>query len=327
MEVAQSNTAISTAVARGRHRLCDDSPWLLDDPYALVLAGPVWRVVEKRSATRYSEPVDRAMRGGIVGRSRYAEDRLVPDRYGQYVILGAGLDSFIWRQPELTRSLQVFEIDHPSSQMWKRERARSLALPNMPTVTYLPVDFEIQSLEGALRSADFDWTKPTFISCLGVTMYLSLEAIETTLRTVAAGAPGSEIVFTYAPTDEYLDDIGRQFDRISSRLVAAAGEPIVTRLSRPEVDALVGRCGLEVADHPTHGDLVDRYFASRSDRLTPYTAEGLVAARVPVPGTGSRRPNGAATTAANAPLPGTRETGRTAPPPVTTTGPSDRHRS
>lgn len=281
MESGPSRTAISAAVARGRHRLEHQPPWVFDDPFALVLVGPVWQEFKKRSTARYREAVGREIVGGIVARSRYAEDRLAEGGHTQYVILGAGLDSFGWRRPDLLGSVRVFEVDHPASQGWKRERAAALGLPTSSAVVYVPIDFQVHTLHEGLDAAGFVWSQPTFFSWLGVTMYLTTEAIEATLRTVTQCVPGSEIVFTYGRTDQQLDDIGREFGKIVSSLVADIGEPLKTRLSRADAEALVERCGLVVAHHPDRDDLVARYFSHRSDGLKPYTSEGVIAARVP----------------------------------------------
>ncbi len=281
MEGEPSRTAMATAVARARHRLYDDAPWVLDDPFALVLVGPIWRLIERRTERHYPEPVDRAYRAGIVLRSHYAESRLVAGEFAQYVVLGAGLDAFVWRRPDLVRTLRVFEVDHPASQRGKRDRAAELGLPEPGNVAYVPVDFEVDTLADRLDDAGFDWSARTCFSWLGVSMYLTVDAIDTTLRTVARCGPGSEIVLTYAPDDEALDDIGRQFDQIAGRLAADAGEPIVTHLSRLEAESIATGAGLEVADHPSIEDLVDRYLSERRDGLRPYTAEALLTARVP----------------------------------------------
>lgn len=271
---------MSTAVARGRHRFYDDPPWVLDDPFALPLVGPAWRIVERRQDTSFPGEIGQAYRAGIVVRSRYAEDRLEAGRFGQHVLLGAGLDSFVWRRPDLVRSTRVFEVDHPASQQAKRDRAAEVGLPQLDGVTYVPVDLELDTLEGRLTEVGFDWSAPAHFSWLGVTMYLTLPAIETTLRAVAGAAAGSEITLTYAPALEHLDEAGRRYHEIVRHLVAALGEPYLTSFTRGEAEELLGRCQLQVADHPDQPELVRRYFSGRGDRLVPYTAEGLLTARV-----------------------------------------------
>ena len=279
MEGEPSRTAMATAVARARHRLYDDAPWVLDDPFALVLVGPIWRLIERRTERHYPEPVDRAYRAGIVLRSRYAEDRLVAGEFAQYVVLGAGLDAFVWRRPDLVRTLRVFEVDHPASQRGKRDRAAELGLPEPGNVAYVPVDFEVDTLADRLDDAGFDWSARTCFSWLGVSMYLTVDAIDTTLRTVARCGPGSEIVLTYAPDPRHLDDLGRRYREIAKVLVAALGEPSITFLTREDAEALCGRSGLQVVDHPDQPELVRRYFAGRPDGMVPSSAEAVLTAR------------------------------------------------
>jgi methyltransferase (TIGR00027 family) len=140
-----SLTAKRTAVARGEHRLLDAAPWVLDDPFALMLAGPDWRQIYDARAALHSERVRRDARAWVVARSRYAEDRLEQCPFTQYVLFGAGLDSFAWRRPDLLHTLPVFEVDHPATQAWKRERVATLALPISDHHVLAPVDFETQS--------------------------------------------------------------------------------------------------------------------------------------------------------------------------------------
>lgn len=275
-----SRTALSTAVARGRHRFQDDPPWVLDDPFALPLVGPSWRIVERRQDTTLPADLGLAYRAGILARSRYAEDRLVGGSFDQYVLLGAGLDSFVWRRPDLVRSLRVFEVDHPASQQQKRDRAAAVGLPEPDRVTYLPVDLELDTLASRLADAGFDRSTPAFFSWLGVAMYLQEPAVEATLRTVAGSAPGSEIVLTYAPAPGHLDDVGRRLADHLRVLAAAVGEPQRHAPTRQQLEALCQRCGLVVVDHPEPGELARRYFSGRTDGLAPHSAEAVVAARV-----------------------------------------------
>jgi methyltransferase (TIGR00027 family) len=276
-----STTAMMVAVSRDAHRVSDEPPWILDDPYARVLVGPAWSDIRASAEATFPEPVRRQVRAAIVVRSRYAEDRLDAGPYRQYVILGAGLDSFAWRRPDLVDRLRLFEVDHPTTQAWKRARVHDVGLPVHGRHIFAPIDFETDTLQTGLDRAGLDWSQPTFFSWLGVTMYLTIEAIEGILQTVAACGPGSEIVLSYDNSDPFLDEIGQQLRDAESDLVASIGEPYTTRLSPAEADALVERCGLEVAEHPTPDVLYDRYFSDRDDGLRPSTAERLIAARVP----------------------------------------------
>ena len=281
MEAAPSRTAIQAAVARGTHRLWDTCPWILDDPFALMLVGPTWTEIAERLESLFSERLLRRARAGIALRSRFAEDRLSAGTARQYVSLGAGLDSFIWRRPDLVGSVHVFEVDHPASQAWKRERATALGLPTNDGPTFVALDFESTSLHDGLGAAGFDWDQPTTFSWLGVTGYLTVDAIEETLRTVAACRSGSEVVFTYTPSEDFLDHDDRETLAILAPMTASSSEPLQAFFSPHEVDALVARCGLRVDDHPGREELLDRYFAHRTDGLKPWGLARLVVATVP----------------------------------------------
>jgi len=269
------------AFSRGHHRFADAAPWILDDPFALLLVGPRWRRIAENSARIFPPDLDRRTRAGIALRTRYAEDRLLTGAFTQYVLLGAGLDAFAWRRPDLLRSIRVFEVDHPASQTWKRQRVDDLGLPTNSQQTFVPVDFEHQSLADRLTDVGFEWGQATLFSWLGVTMYLTPDAVEATLRTVAGAAPGSEIAFSYGVDRTLMDDDGRRFAEILAPVVADVGETLSGGTTPGDLDRLVAGCGLRVVDHPTHHDLVGRYFVGRPDGLRPYTAEGLVTAAAP----------------------------------------------
>lgn len=269
-----------SAIGRGRHRLVDPPPWVLDDPFALPLVGPAWLEINAASSVALREPLLDGVRAFLVGRSRYAEDRLAAGDFTQYVILGAGLDSFAWRRPDLLHSLRVFEIDHPSMQAWKLERAAVLALPTNDKHILAPVDFETETLRDGLGGVGFDWSQPTLFSWLGVTMYLTSDAIKDTLATVASCVAGSEIVLSYPPTLPFLDDLGKEFLEVLKRTAAGAGEPILTALRPTDAVAMLEGCGLQVAEELSRDDLHERYFAGRTDNLTPHTVERLIAAVV-----------------------------------------------
>lgn len=276
-----SSTAVMAAVTRGWHRLEDAWPWVFDDPYALGLVGPGWPERYARMRDTFREPVLRRATGAMVGRSRYTEDRLLGGDFGQYVILGAGLDSFAWRRPDVLPRLRVVEIDQPATQAYKRERAGVLALPEHERHVFVPVDFETATLRDGLDGAGLDRSVPALFSWLGVTQYLTAAAIAATLRTVASYAPGSEIVISYVPPHPYLDDLGREFLDTLSRVAGERGEPVRTVLSATEAEDLVRDCGLRVGEHPTRDEIHARYFAGRGDGLTVPTTQRLLTAVVP----------------------------------------------
>jgi methyltransferase (TIGR00027 family) len=244
-----------------------------------VLVGAGWQDLRERMLSLFPGQVLREACAATCTRSRYSEDRLAAGAFPQYVLLGAGLDSFAWRRPDLLRSLRVFEVDHPASQAWKVQRAGDLALPLSDSQVFVPVDFEAESLQDALRSAGFDWGQPALFSWTGVAPYLTAQAIESTLRTIAGAAAGSEVVLSYRAEEAVLDDVGREFVRMFSPLAAAAGEPLQPGWPAVEIERLIGRSGLKVVEHPARADLEHRYFADRTDGLRPYTCETLVTAR------------------------------------------------
>jgi methyltransferase (TIGR00027 family) len=154
MLVAQaSRTAIWTAIGRGQHRQLHRRPWVFDDPFGLTLAGPDWPQVWTRLTTALPGRYVDQMVGATVGRARYVEDRLRHYPFRQYVVLGAGLDSFAWRRPDLLGELRVFEVDHPATQAWKRDRIGALGLPIQPNHLLVPVDFERDALLDSLVAA------------------------------------------------------------------------------------------------------------------------------------------------------------------------------
>ena len=271
------------AVVRGRHRLEDAPPWILDDPIALELVGPSWQGMAASSDERFSAELGRQIRASIATRSRYAEDRLELGDFRQYVLLGAGLDSFRWRRPDLLGPLRMFEVDHPASQAWKRDRLAELGLEASEHQVFAPVDFEVASLSEGLDAAGFDWQQPTLFSWLGVIPYLTIGAVEATLRTIATCRTGSEVAFEYGLAEAYLDDLGREFRAAFPRLASRVGEPLRTggRWSPEEAEEIVRRCGLRVADHPSREDIVERYFSGRTDGLQPWSASRLMVATVP----------------------------------------------
>ncbi|MGA9633267.1 MAG: SAM-dependent methyltransferase, partial [Candidatus Acidiferrales bacterium] len=214
--------------------------------------------------------LSRALRAFMAARSRYAEDELaraIARGAAQYVVLGAGLDTFGYRNPHAEGGLRVFEVDYPATQEWKRRQLEATEIEIPASVTFAPVDFERQTLADGLRAAGFDREKPAFFSWLGVTMYLSDEAIASTLGFVASLPPGGGIVFDYVVPRESLSLIERMALDALSRRVDAAGEPFRTFFD-PKVlgERLIGIGFRSVED--LGGDEINaRYFKGRADGL------------------------------------------------------------
>jgi methyltransferase (TIGR00027 family) len=195
---AGSETAIFTAIQRAAHQILDAPPRILDDPLAVGFAPGSSEPELQAAAPRLQQPTMKVLRSIFVFRSRFAEDALreaVDAGVRQLVVLGAGFDTFAFRQPPWARGLRIFEVDHPRSQEWKRRRLaeRDIAVP--ANVRFCPVDFERVSLEAGLAAGGFERREPAFFSWLGVTQYLTRDAVLGTLRGVRALAPGTRIVF------------------------------------------------------------------------------------------------------------------------------------
>src|SRR5262245_31842785 len=201
-------------------------------------------------------------------RARLAEDvveRAVSAGMRQYAILGAGLDSFAYRRPDLLVRLRVFEIDHPASQAWKRQRLAELGVSLPANLVFAPVDFETQTLRDGLLSAGFDFAAGTVFSWIGVTMYLTLAAIEATLETVAACPPDSRIVLTYNLPLSALEGQGRAIGSRMSRSAGEVGEPWLSFFTPAEAEALLRRYGFGEVEHFGPAEAIRTYFAGRRD--------------------------------------------------------------
>ena len=227
-ENGPSATAERVARRRAAHQLLDD-PKVFDDPVAL-------RIIGKESVSALlADPhhfeaalLSPYLRAFIAARSRYAEDELAAGvRRGvrQYVILGAGLDTFVYRNPFPEGALHVFEVDHPATQTWKRARLEEIGITLPNGLTFAPVDFETETLAEGLRNAGYDLGKGTFFSWLGVTEYLTTDAVMATFRFIASAPVGSGVVFDYMISPSLLTPAQRsRFDALAQR-VASADEP------------------------------------------------------------------------------------------------------
>jgi methyltransferase (TIGR00027 family) len=280
IEGKPSRTAIGAAEARATHRHRDPYPWIFDDPYALSFAGDDFAALAAESIAAVGETHARRGRAGVATRCRWVEDRLRTAPFAQYVILGAGLDSFAWRRPDLVGPITLFEVDHPSTQAWKRERAAQLALPVRDGHRFVGVDFRTDDVWAALRAAGFEDTRPALFSWIATTMYLPVPAVAATLRALSRCARDTEIAFSYNIAPSCLDDEGRTVLDAMTKRVAEMGEPLQSSFTPDEIESLVAGCGLTVVDHPTTDDLVRRYFADRTDGLRPMMLERMLAARV-----------------------------------------------
>ena len=273
IEGRPSRTALRVATRRAAHQLFD-SPKVLDDPLAVRIIGREIAGSLSRIADRLS-PSARYMRAFMAVRARFAEDELahaVRRGVSQFVILGAGLDTFAYRNP--FPNVRVFEVDHPATQEWKRQRlhAESIAIPE--SVTYAAVDFNTQTLADGLRAANFQSDSPAFFSWLGVTMYLDDQTVLDTLRLIHAMHAENGVVFDYTVPRHLLNTMGKLvFDAITRR-VAAAGEPFRGFFVPNELSAALQQIGYRHIEDLESPAINARYFANRRDNLKVAGAMG-----------------------------------------------------
>ncbi|HET7232711.1 MAG TPA: class I SAM-dependent methyltransferase [Longimicrobium sp.] len=272
---AASGTARGVAVLRAAHLIVDGKPAVLNDTVVARLLGGDIEAQIRAHVDDLQTPPSRGLRSHVVLRSRFAEDTLmdaVADGAEQYVLLGAGLDTFAYRQPSWARGLTIIEVDHPASQAAKRGALAAAGIEIPPNVRFADVDFERETLAHGLARCGVHTAKRTFFSWLGVTMYLTRDAIEATLRTVLSFPKGSGIVFTFAHTDS-----------ATSRLAegsASAGEPWVSYFTPEEVAEMLQSLGFSDSSFLSREEAERRYYANRADGFTVPPRVTIVAASV-----------------------------------------------
>lgn len=265
-----SSSAQQVALQRAAHQLLD-TPKIFDDPLALRILGRE-NASELQAAPHRVEvtPLSSYMRAFISLRSRYAEDELAQCVRGgvrQYVILGAGLDTFAYRNPYPAGTLRVFEVDHPVTQAWKRERLKEGGIAIPDNLTFVALDFENQTLADGLREASYDPGIPTFFSWLGVTMYLSPEAVTSTLRFIASAAVGSVVVFDYLVSPSLLTPDQRvTFDKLA-HWADLDGEPWRTFFDPESLKEKLLTMGFGQAENMEVAEINARYFMASSDEF------------------------------------------------------------
>jgi methyltransferase (TIGR00027 family) len=274
-EARPSRTALRVAMRRAAHQLYDAPPLVLEDPLAVRVLGPEYLPEVERTQFKLHKPHSVALRAFLVARSRYAEDllaRAVANGVTQYVLLGAGLDTFAHRNPH--PHLHVFEVDHPATQQWKRELLAANNFTEPSSLTYTPVDFEHQKLATQLAAAGHDSSKPTLFAWLGVVPYLTHAAFRSTLSLIASSPAGSGVVMDYGQPRSALPFLEQlAHDSLASR-VQLAGEPFRIFFTPAEMAA-------ELATFHNIEDLGSkelnaRYFANRSDKLKLLGSAGRI---------------------------------------------------
>lgn len=276
---APDNTAIRTALWRALHTEIDASPHVFEDTVGLAIAAPDddWR---KRPEMG---DFTRRVRASIVARARFIEDLVAEEaRSGvaQYVILGAGLDTFAQRRADLAAKVKVFEVDQPGPQAWKRQRLEALGFGVPAHLALVPVDFEAGvSWKDEIVRAGFDATKPAVVTSTGVSMYLTRDAVLATMRDVATLAKGSSFAMTFLQPSELVEESERPMLEIAKRGAAAAGTPFVSFFSPQDVMQLAFEAGFDEVKYVSAAELNARYFAGRKDGLTTSNGEEIIVAR------------------------------------------------
>jgi len=275
-----SATAQGAAILRAAHQILDQ-PLILDDPIALRMIGTESQSLLQSDPERFRDR--RFLRAFVALRSRYAEDELaraVGRGVRQYVILGAGLDTFPYRNAHAGSHLRVFEVDHPATQSWKRQRLQDAGIVIPDLLTFAPVDFETQTLADGLRRASFNAAEPAFFSLLGVVIYLTRAAVMETLGFVVALPPGSEIVFDYSVPSSFLSENQRLAHDVAAKRVAAIGEPWITYFDPPALASELTRLGFNRMEDLGPAEANERYFKDRADGLRIGDSGRLIRARV-----------------------------------------------
>ena len=278
---APDSSAVRVALWRALHVQVDAQPHVFEDEIGLRLVAPDegWR----RRPDMHPQGTS-GYRAAIVGRARFVED-LVAEQFGQgvrqYVILGAGLDTFAQRRPEIASHMRVFEIDRPGPQAWKRERLIELGFGIPEWLRFVPVDFEAGvSWWKKLAASGFDTNQPAVIASTGVSMYLTRDANVATLRQIAQLARGSTLAMSFLLPLELLDPAERPQHEAIYKAARVAATPFLSFFTPHDMLELVREAGFTQTEHISTADLTQRYFTGRTDGLQPSTGESLLVATI-----------------------------------------------
>jgi methyltransferase (TIGR00027 family) len=265
------NTAVRTALWRALHMQADAKPHILEDEMGFKLITPPedW---QERPDMKFTK----RLRASIVARARFIEDLIIEQskqEINQYVILGAGLDTFAQRRTDIASKLQVYEIDQPGTLAWKQQRLIELGLNIPEYLHFVPVNFEITSWCKELLKAGFNIAKPAVIACTGVSLYLTKDAIISTLKQIATLAAGSTLAMTFYLPIELLDEEDKPLMEMSMKGARAAGTPMISFFAPNEISDLAREAGFKEARTISTKDMEELYFKNRTDDLLPASGE------------------------------------------------------
>jgi methyltransferase (TIGR00027 family) len=270
------STAVRVALWRAIHLEVDAAPHVFEDDIGLKLVAPAegWR-----QRPDMDPGFTRPFRASIVARARFVEDLLLELAVPQYVILGAGLDTFAQRRPDVAAKLRIFEVDQPGPQAWKRKRLVEFGYGVPDGLKLVPVDFEAGDLWWEkLKQAGFDDKKPALVASTGVSMYLTKDAIMATLRQCAALVPGSTLAMTFMQPIELAEPDVRPGLEMAAKGARNSGTPFISFFTPEEMLALAREAGFREVRHVAPSDLARRYFANRTDGLRLAGAEEFLVA-------------------------------------------------
>jgi len=276
--IEPDNTAVRTALWRAMHVQVDAKPYILEDEIGFQLIAPNedWQ----KRPDMHPEFTKR-LRASMVARARFMEDLMMEQHkkgINQYVILGAGLDTFAQRRPDIASNLQIFEIDQPDTQTWKQQRLTELGLPIPSTLHFVSVNFETSSWWEELLKAGFDFSQPAVVVSTGVTLYLTREAILSTLKQINTLASGSVLAMSFYLPNELMEEEDKFLQQISEKGARESGTPFVSFFSPTEVLALALEAGFKDAKTVSTPDIEQLYFKDRTDHLRPASGEVFLVA-------------------------------------------------
>ncbi|HEY9680605.1 MAG TPA: class I SAM-dependent methyltransferase [Oculatellaceae cyanobacterium] len=266
--IAPESTAVRVALWRAMHVQLDALPHVIEDEVGLRLVAPAdgWRErpdMDPKGTILF--------RSSIVARARFIEDLVIDGAehgVSQYVILGAGLDTFALRRSDIASRLEIFEVDSPGPSTWKQRRLKELGIGVPDWLKLVPVDFEAgESWWDQLTAAGFASEQPAIVASTGVSMYLTRDAVAATLRQVARLAPGSKFAMTFMLPLELIDTEEQPVQEMTLMYARRSGTPFITFFSPAEIAALAIECGFKKTEHVSSGDLHRQYLAGRTDGL------------------------------------------------------------
>jgi len=275
--IQPDNTATRTALWRALHVQADELPHIIEDERGLKLISP-----EKNWQERPDMKYTKRLRASIVARARFIEDiarEQIEKGVKQYVLLGAGLDSFAQRNVDISSEVDIYEIDQPETLAWKKEKLIENGYKISGNLHFVPVDFETSSWWSELLNSGFDVQQTTFVSCTGVTLYLTKDAIIDTLKRMALLASGSAIAITFYLPLQLLEEEDKPLMEMSIKGAAASRTPFVSFYSIDEVVKLAEEIGLKEVKTVSTNDLRERYFKNRTDNLLPASGEFFLVAQ------------------------------------------------